>query len=96
LFVSIAGRCCEDCELILHPVYLCRFSGYTFASNVLLNARLDQWPGMALASFVGYVVSELTSLRLDSSASSVISAFAVGITGVYSSCLFNMILNSKP
>ncbi|KAH9533789.1 hypothetical protein CY35_18G070600 [Sphagnum magellanicum] len=57
------------------------FSGYTFASNVLLNARLDQWPGMALASFVGYVVSELTSLRLDSSASSVISAFAVGITG---------------
>lgn len=57
------------------------FSGYTFASNVLLNARLDQWPGMALASFVGYVMSELTSLRLDSSASSVISAFAVGITG---------------
>lgn len=57
------------------------FCGYTFASNVLLNARLDQWPGMAFASFVGYVVSEATSLRLASSASSVISAFAVGITG---------------
>jgi uncharacterized membrane protein YjjP (DUF1212 family) len=65
------------------PVYLklVWFCGYTFASNVLLNARLDQWPGMAFASFVGYVVSELTSLKLDSSASSVISAFAVGITG---------------
>lgn len=57
------------------------FSGYTFASNVLLNARLDQWPGMAFASFVGYVVSEATSLKLASSASSVISAFAVGMTG---------------
>lgn len=57
------------------------FCGYTFASNVLLNARLDQWPGMAFASFVGYVVSEATSLKLASSASSVISAFAVGITG---------------
>lgn len=61
------------------------FCGYTFASNVLLNARLDQWPGMATASFVGYVVSETTSLKLATTVSSVISAFAVGITGtVYS------------
>jgi uncharacterized membrane protein YjjP (DUF1212 family) len=57
------------------------FCGYTFASNVLLNARLDQWPGMAFASFVGYVCSEATSLKFSSTVSSVISAFAVGITG---------------
>ncbi|XP_024384416.1 uncharacterized protein C7D4.12c [Physcomitrium patens] len=57
------------------------FCAYTLSSNILLNARLDQWPGMTLASFVGYVVSEVTGLKLSSSASSVISAFAVGITG---------------
>lgn len=62
-------------------VNLIWFCGYTFASNVLLNARLDQWPGMAMASFVGYIVSEFTGIKLASSASSVISAFAVGITG---------------
>ena len=65
------------------PIYfkLLWFCGYTFSSNVLLNARLEQWPGMAFASFVGYVFSEVTGLKLASSASSVISAFAVGITG---------------
>lgn len=72
-----------ECVSPILPIYLklVWFCGYTFASNVLLNARLDQWPGMAFASFVGYVVSEVTSLKLASSASSVISAFAVGITG---------------
>ena len=75
----VSGQCVAPPLTIW--VKLVWFCGYTFASNVLLNARLEQWPGMALASFVGYVVSELTSLNLASTASSVISAFAVGIAG---------------
>ncbi|KAJ7539359.1 hypothetical protein O6H91_11G088800 [Diphasiastrum complanatum] len=57
------------------------FSGFTAASNMLLNARFNQWPGMTLASGVGFLVSTLASLQFDSNISSVIAAFSVGITG---------------
>ncbi|CAM6124882.1 unnamed protein product [Calypogeia fissa] len=57
------------------------FAGFSVASNVLLNARLDQWSGMIVTSGVGFIVSTISGLRLDSSASSVVAAFAVGITG---------------
>ncbi|KAG6556858.1 hypothetical protein Mapa_001805 [Marchantia paleacea] len=57
------------------------FAGFSLASNILLNARFDQWPGMIVTSGVGYVVSTLSSLRLGSSTSSVIASFAVGLTG---------------
>lgn len=57
------------------------FLGYTVSSNILLNARLRQWPGMVLSSGVGYVVSELTGQILGSNASSVLAALFVGITG---------------
>lgn len=51
------------------------------SSSILLNARLKQWPGMALASGVGYVVSTLAGLKLGANASSVLAAFSVGIAG---------------
>ncbi|XP_024530260.1 uncharacterized UPF0442 protein C7D4.12c isoform X1 [Selaginella moellendorffii] len=58
--------------------------GYIVASNILLNARLSQWPGMGLAATVGYVVAYATD-KLGTSASTVLAAFSVGITG--NSCL---------
>ncbi|KAL3692257.1 hypothetical protein R1sor_005908 [Riccia sorocarpa] len=57
------------------------FAFFSVASNVLLNARLDQWPGMIVTSGVGYIVSTVTDLRLGSNTSSVIASFAVGLTG---------------
>eukprot|EP00850_Spirogloea_muscicola_P012067 SM000077S21541 [mRNA] locus=s77:41844:44466:- [translate_table: standard] len=55
------------------------FTGYAISSNVLLRARLNQWPGMTLSALVGYIVSELTS-KFGSDASSVMAAFAVGLS----------------
>ncbi|KAL2628513.1 hypothetical protein R1flu_013199 [Riccia fluitans] len=57
------------------------FAGFSVSSNVLLNARLDQWPGMIVTSVVGYIVSTLAALRLTSNTSSVIASLAVGLTG---------------
>lgn len=57
------------------------FAGFTFSSNVLLNARLEQWPGMVLSSFVGYVVSQVLSSHIDQGTGDCIAAFAVGLTG---------------
>ncbi|KAI5064380.1 hypothetical protein GOP47_0021050 [Adiantum capillus-veneris] len=57
------------------------FIGYTISSSILLNARLKQWPGMALASGVGYIVSSFTGQKLGSNGSSVLAALAVGVTG---------------
>jgi uncharacterized membrane protein YjjB (DUF3815 family) len=66
---------------IIDPVFYNRFAGFTFSSNVLLNARLEQWPGMVLSSFVGYVVSQVFSSHIDQGTGDCIAAFAVGLTG---------------
>eukprot|EP00897_Mesotaenium_endlicherianum_P008150 jgi/Mesen1/7363/ME000381S06598 len=59
------------------------WAGYTVASNVLLNARWKQWPGMVFVSLAGWAVSYFTEFLGD--ASSVLSAFVIGVTGtVYS------------
>ncbi|MCO5570735.1 hypothetical protein L7F22_062101 [Adiantum nelumboides] len=63
------------------------FLGYTVSSSILLNARLKQWPGMALASGLGYIVSSLTGQKLGSNGSSVLAALSVGVTGT-SYCYF--------
>ncbi len=68
---------------IIDPVFCNRFAGFTFSSNVLLNARLDQWPGMVLSSFVGYVVSQVFSSHIDQGTGDCIAAFAVGLTGLF-------------
>lgn len=62
---------------------------YMAGSNILLNARRDQWIGMSLVAAVGYVVSEFTSGPFGVDASSVISAFAVGATGTVYARIFN-------
>ena len=65
-----------------------RFLGYLVASNILLMARLDQWPGMTLVALVGYLVSNLTAHHLSSSTCSAVSAFAVGVAGSISWIFF--------
>ncbi len=67
----------------IDPVFYNRFAGFTFSSNVLLNARLEQWPGMVLSSFVGYVVSQVLSSHIDQGTGDCIAAFAVGLTGLF-------------
>lgn len=69
---------------------LCRFGLYVLASNILLNARADQWPGMCIVSFVGYAVSEYT-LALGNEASSILAACAISVSGK-ATATFNAIL----
>lgn len=57
------------------------FAGFSMASNVLLNVRLDRWSGMIVMSGMGFIVSTVAALYLGGSASSVLAAFAVGVTG---------------
>ncbi|KAH7440511.1 hypothetical protein KP509_04G111000 [Ceratopteris richardii] len=79
----------QNCEPSSIPIWLNMlwFVGYTVSSSILLNARLKQWPGMALASGVGYIVSTITARKLGSNGSSVIAALSVGVTGT-SYCYF--------
>ncbi|KAJ7526929.1 hypothetical protein O6H91_16G027900 [Diphasiastrum complanatum] len=63
------------------------FVGYTVASNVLLNARWNQWLGMTLTSGVGYLLSVFASMKFGSNAATVVASFAVGLTGALYSCL---------
>lgn len=72
-----------DCELPDLSIWWSPlwFAGFSVASNVLLNARLDQWSGMIVTSGVGFIVSTIAGFRLGGSASSVVAAFAVGVTG---------------
>lgn len=55
------------------------FAGYTVSSNVILNARWSQWPGMILVAGAGWIVSSLTQSLGD--AGSILAAFTIGVTG---------------
>lgn len=59
-----------------------RFLLYSFASNALLNARWDQWPGMILTGAVGYFISTAASAVFSAN---VLASIAIGLTGsIYS------------
>lgn len=80
------GKLPRECRgEAMHPAWqILWFFLYTFASNILLSARWDQWPGMVLVSGFAQITAMATS-SMNGDVSSVISAFVIGVTGtIYS------------
>ncbi|GAQ88884.1 DUF1212 domain containing protein [Klebsormidium nitens] len=75
-----APRVKRACNAATQPVWLqlILFLLYSVASNALLQARWDQWPGMILTSAVGFFVSTAASAVF---AANVLASVAIGLTG---------------
>eukprot|EP00898_Chlorokybus_atmophyticus_P001231 jgi/Chlat1/2108/Chrsp17S02705 len=54
---------------------------YLVASNILLNSRRDQWPGMIVTGFAGYISDTFAGMIFPGSSTSVVSALVVSIVG---------------
>jgi hypothetical protein len=60
-----------------------RLLGFAVAANIFLRARVGQWFGMTLVAAIGYAVSELAESKFGTETATVLSALAIGLSGIH-------------